>query len=304
MYIQGSQTSTMLAANNLRVNGLNLAQSAERVSSGARVNRGSDDPSGLAIGKGMQAQLRGASTAIMNLEDGISLVRTADSALAQIQDILARELEIAITGANEAVQFTVTNADPNIVSFSSTRKLFEELDTLEQEIYRLVQRSRFNTKELLFGGFDAGQALQAGPDAATSHRIAVVIPDMSSLGRENPVALPGNITHAQFVSAFQASIDRIHDNISFVSDARAGLGVLENKLTQALDNLKIQHINVSGARSRIMDSDMAIEIVGFTKAQILENASINVLSKANNAPEMVFTLFDAVGLDGSQRVSQ
>ncbi|MFA6566679.1 MAG: flagellin [Victivallales bacterium] len=303
MFLQGIESSSMIAMNQKRLTGLNLNDTYEKLATGQRINKSGDDPSGLAVGSGMKAQLRGIMTAIGNIQEGILLLHTADSALNQVHDILMREREISVRGANEAVQYTVTNANPNDISPSSERTLFNELDTWELELYQMTTRDNFNTKSVMFG-YQTGQALQIGPDNDPSHRTQIVIPDIGIMGRMNPTFMPGDITHEQFVAAFQNQIDTCDADIATVSDARAQVAAQENNLNHTLNELTTQYHNISGAKSSIMDADMASEMVQFTKYQILDSAVNTALAQANTEKGIIKQFCDAVGLDASQRVNQ
>lgn len=302
MYLSGLESSTLMALNAGRLNGLNRDSAMEQLGTGMRVNRGADDPSGLGIGQGMLAQMRGMSTVIHNLEEGLNLIRTADGGLSEIHDILMRQQDICIRGANEATLYTMTSTNPNEIIPSPTRTLFNELVTLDREIYESVQRHRFNTKQLLFG-FNNGQNLQAGPDNDESHRIEVVIPDLSVMGTSVPPALPGTLTHAQFVAAFQSALDLIQSDISTVSDARAQMGQQENRIMHAIDDLTAQYINLSAGRSNIMDADMAATVTELTRAQLIDQGSTAVVQMTQASRGIISNLLTAVGLDASQRVN-
>jgi flagellin len=303
MFLQGIETSGMIVMNQKRLTGLSMDRSYQNLSSGQRINKGGDDPSGLAIGAGMKAQLHGITTAIGNIQEGILLIHTADSALSQIHDILMRERDISVRGANEATQYTVTTLDPNDIRPSSERTLFTELDTLEQELYQMTTRDSFNNKTVLFG-FQTGQNLQVGPDNDPSHRVQVVIPDIGIMGRMNPTFVPGDITHEQFVMAFQTQIETCDADITAVSDARAAVGTQEKNLNHILNDLMSQYQNISSAKSNIMDTDMAAEYVDMTKSQILANVADSTLVLSETEKDIIERFCDAVGLDASQRVSQ
>jgi flagellin len=303
MFLQGIETAGMIVMNQKRMTGLSLDESFARLSTGKRIINPGDDPSGLAIGAGMRAHLQGISTAMGNLQEGILLVHSADSALSQIHDILMREREISVRGANEAVQYTATGADPSDVHASSERALAEELDTWEQELYQVTNRDNFNNKSLLFG-FQNGQNLQVGPDNQAADRVQVVIPFIGIMGRMAPTFMPGDMTHDQFVAAFRNQIDQCDADIAIVADARAKVGAQENTLNKALDGLMNEYQNVSGALSNIMDTDIAEEIVKMTKNQIIDNAAGTALVRADTEKGIIKQLCDAVGLDASQRVNK
>jgi flagellin len=299
MFIQGIETSNMIAMNQKRLAGMQLDNSYEKLSTGLKVNKSADNPSGLAIGSGMNSQLHGITTAIGNVQEGILLVHTADSALSQIHDLLLREREISVKGANEAVQYTNVGASAGDIRPSSERSLFEELNSLEQELYKMTRRDNFNTKSVMFG-FQIGQALQIGPDDDPNHRVQVIIPDIGALGTMVPIFAPGDTTHAQFVAAFRGQIDQCDADITKVADARAQVGVQEDNLNHALNTLVTQYQNISAAKSNIMDVDMANEIVNLTKIKIIDSTADSVSVIATSEKGIIDQLLTAVGLNGSQ----
>lgn len=189
MYMPGLDTSYMQTLNQQRLTGLNLARETERISSGMRINRGADDPSGLAISSGMAAQLRGIATAMGNIQDGIFLIRTADSALNEVQSIALRMRDLAVRGANEATLYTPPSGiQPGV--FCDTQVLWKEIMTLSVGINRIKTTAAGNGKTLLDGEFASGQTLQIGPDNVAAQQVDVVLPDMDNYGWPNYIPPP------------------------------------------------------------------------------------------------------------------
>jgi flagellin len=291
----------MIGLNNLRLTNLGLKQSLERLSSGLRINKGADDPSGLAIAKGMESQIMGIRTSQMNGEDGISLIHTADGALAETHDVLMRMRDLAVRAANEA---TLTSRD--------IMRINNELQSLKAELARKSQAVTFNTKVLFSGGYSGTnqQLLQIGPDNGTNYRLTIEIWAMTNSGlfmtsgTRQANWLGGGSLLISNVSAGAATtgtavgalsmawtaIDHLNSAINFVSDLRASLGIQERRLGHVIDDLKAQEINVAAAKSRIWDADMASEITEFTRLQILQQSGTAILAQANAQPQNILQL--------------
>ena len=277
MSVINTNVSGLIGLNNLRLTNLGLRTSLARLSSGLRINWAADDPSGLAIAKGMEAQIGGIRTAVQNGEDGINLIHTADGALEETQDILMRMRDLAVRAANQA---TLTTDDLD--------RLNDEFQTLVSEITRKSLAVTFNTKYLFSGGFDTNyagtQVLQIGPDNGTNFRISVQISrvDGATLGVTDDNLLS--------VGAAQAAISAVNDAINRVSDVRAYLGIQERRLNHIINDLKAEDINISAAKSRIMDADMAVEVSEFTRLQILQQTGTAILAQANAQPQSILQL--------------
>jgi len=280
MSVINTNIPSLTGLNNLRLTNLGLQTSLERLSSGLRINKGADDPSGLGIAKGMEAQIGGITVAIQNGQDGISLIHTADGALAETQDMLLRMRDLAVRGANDA---TLVTADRT--------RLKNEFNSLIAEINRKSHAVTFNTKNLFSGLYSGavanpGLKLQIGPDNGTNFRLTVKIPEVtqSSLGLSNTAV---NFVNA---SACRSCITLVNSAINQVSDIRASLGITENRLNDIINDLQAESINISAAKSRIFDADMAVEISGFTKLQILQQTGTAILAQANAQPQSILQL--------------
>jgi flagellin len=276
MSVVNTNISGLIGLNNLRLTNLGLQTSLERLSSGLRINHAADDPSGLAIAKGMEAQIGGIRTAVQNAEDGINLIRTADSSLSETQDILLRMRDLAVRAANEA---TLTTADMT--------RLDNEFQSLKDELDRKSEAVTFNTKTLFNGTFSAGLVLQIGPDnmAGGVMRLSVFIPTLSA----SQIMLTVGIETTS-VGAAQDAIDAVQSALNIISDLRANLGIQERRLGHIIDDLKAADINISAAKSRIYDADMAVEISEFTRLQILQQSGTAILAQANAQPQSVLQL--------------
>ncbi|HOC91809.1 MAG TPA: flagellin, partial [bacterium] len=249
MTVVNTNISSLIGMNNLRLTNLGLQTSLARLSSGLRINWAADDPSGLAIAKGMEAQIGGIRTAVQNAEDGINLIRTADGSLAATHDILMRMRDLAVRASNEA---TLTSAD--------LQRLNDEFSSLADEINRKSEAVTFNTKALFNGDF-SGLVLQVGADNDANYRLSIVITALADtdLGIDQ-----GAVTLSTAVDA-QGAISAVQDAINVISDVRSSLGIQERRLNYIIDDLKAADINISAAKSRILDADMAVEISEFTR---------------------------------------
>ncbi len=275
MSVINTNISGMVGLNNLRLTNLGLKTSLERLSSGLKINSASDDPSGLAIAKGMEAQIGGIEVAIQNAEDGINLIETADGALSETHDILMRMRDLAVRAANEA---TLTSDD--------LARLDSEYASLQSEIDRKAHAITFNTK-VLFDGTFSTRALQIGPDNGTNFRLTTYIKSMAA----GSIGLSGAaICTLQVAASAQAAIDLVNSAINQVSDVRASLGIQERRLEYIINDLSAEDINISAAKSRIYDADMASEISEFTRLQILQQTGTAILAQANAQPQSVLQL--------------
>jgi flagellin len=247
-----------------------LAKSLEKLSSGFRINRAADDAAGLAISEGLRSQVGGLKQAARNAQDGISVVQTAEGALTEVHSILQRVRDLAVQAGNDS-----NNAE-------ARANIGTEVTQLSEELTRIAAATNFNGTNLLDGAtltFQVG----AGSDATTS-QIEVALTDISGLG--------GTIGGLDFSSAAAAltTIDAIDAEIGAVSTARASLGATQNRFEHTIKNINVAVENLSASESRIRDTDMAKEMVSFTRAQILSQAGTAMLAQANQIPQGVLSL--------------
>lgn len=247
------------------------AKSSEKLSSGYRINRAADDAAGLAISEKMRSQIRGLNRASTNAQDGISLIQTAEGALNEVHAILQRMNELAVQAAN----------DPNTTADRGA--LQDEINQLVSEIDRIQSTTQFNTMNLLDGGF-ANKNLQVG--ALSGQRIAITIGNMnaSTIG-----VARGKVSVGSFTAA-GAAISAIAGALSKVSAQRSKLGALQNRLEHTIANLDVAAENSQAAESRIRDTDMAAEMVQYSKNNILAQAGQSMLAQANQSNQGVLSL--------------
>ena len=245
------------------------AKSTEKLSSGYKVNRAGDDAAGLTISEKMRSQIRGLNKASDNAQNGVSLVQTAEGALNEAHSILQRMNEIATQAAND----TNTTSDRTAIQ--------KEIDQLSIELTRISSTTQFNTMNLLDGNFK-NKNLQVG--ALSGQKITISIASMSAatLG----VAA---LKVSSFTSAGSAMC-KIQKAISRVSAQRSDLGAIQNRLEYTINNLDTTSENTSSAESLIRDTDMATEMVNYSKNQILAQAGQSMLAQANSANQGVLSL--------------
>ncbi|HHW39455.1 MAG TPA: flagellin [Bacillales bacterium] len=262
--------SAMNAYRQLTINNTNVAKSLEKLSSGLRINRAGDDAAGLAISEKMRGQIRGLDMATKNAQDGISLIQTAEGALNETHSILQRMRELAVQSAND----TNTNADRT--------ELQKEVNQLLSEIDRIAKNTQFNTKNLLDGSFSG--TLQIGANTNQNMSIQIATMDTTALG------LSISTSDISTQSGANAAISIIDAAIGTVSSERAKLGAVQNRLEHTINNLGTASENLSAAESRIRDTDMAKEMMEFTKNSILSQAAQAMLAQANQVPQGVLQL--------------
>ncbi|MFJ7669485.1 flagellin [Lysinibacillus sp. NPDC097195] len=254
---------------NLSFNNTEASKNLEKLSSGYKINRAGDDAAGLAISEKMRGQIRGLDMATKNAQDSISLIQTAEGALNETHSILQRMRELAVQSAN----------DTNVTS--DRKDLQKEIDALSKEITRISTDTEFNTQKLLNGSFN-GKTFHIG--ANEGQKITVSVGKMSA----SALGLSGLSISSQ--GAADTAITTINTAITNVSDARSSLGAVQNRLEHTINNLGATSENLTAAESRIRDTDMAKEMMGFTKNNILMQAAQSMLAQANQQPQGVLQL--------------
>jgi len=255
-----------------------METSLRRLSSGLRVSSAKDDAAGLFSIQKMTADIRGLNQAVRNAQDGISLAQTGEGAMDQVQNAQQRIREIAVQSANATVE--------------DRTGLQAEVDQLTQEISRIVQTTAFNGNNLLDG---SGGTLnfQIGQDSGAENRIGVTGLDLTGItGYAATLTATGTIdvSSSGAASATIANLDSSATGIDFVSSARATFGAVQNRFESVVVNLTTYSENLSAARSRIQDTDFAAETANLTRAQILQQAGVAMLSQANAIPQTALSL--------------
>ncbi|WP_435768356.1 flagellin [Nocardioides sp. SYSU DS0651] len=260
------------AYRNLSVTQNQLSKSMEKLSSGFRINRAADDAAGLAISEGLRSQVGGLKVAVRNAQDGISVVQTTEGALTEVHSILQRMRDLAVQGSNDS-----NNAE-------ARANIQAEADQLASELTRIGNSTNFNGTALLDGS--ATLNFQVGADGDANSVITVDLTTVDVLAVGTAAAAFDVTDH----TAAQTTIEALDTQIASVSTARATLGAYQNRLEHTISNVNVAIENLSASESRIRDTDMAQEMMSFTRAQILSQAGTAMLAQANSAPNGVLQL--------------
>ncbi|WP_293751058.1 flagellin [uncultured Paraglaciecola sp.] len=253
-----------------------LATSMERLSSGLRVNSAKDDAAGLAIGNKMDSQIRGMTVATRNASDGISMAQTAESAMGEITNTMQRMRDLAVQSGNDGA-----------VTAKDREKLQSEYKQLNDELSRIVKNTEFNGKKIINGSLSGGIAIQVGANTTADNQISVDVANVSGTISDVTAASIGSDATATGALAAIAAIDAA---IEAIDTSRAKLGAVQNRFTTTISNLQSSIENQSAAKSRIMDTDFAMETAELSRNQILQQAGTAMLSQANQAPNAVLGL--------------
>jgi len=260
-------------------------KSMEKLSSGLRINRAGDDAAGLSISEKMRNQIRGLQQASANAQDAISLIQTAEGALTETHNILKRMRELVVKAGNSGA---LQNEDLQAIK--------DEITELNAELSGIAQRTEFNGKKLLDGTYSG--TFQIGANKTQKLDLSIVTSgDSKSVGATDlgvkdlnddlgEIAADGTVS-GQNINKALSGVDKA---INMVSTLRSKLGANQNRLEYTIKNLDNAAENLQAAESRIRDTDMAKEMVEFTKQNILQQAAQAMLAQANQAPQGVLQL--------------
>ncbi|MBM7714193.1 flagellin [Siminovitchia sp. FSL H7-0308] len=257
--------------------GTSLAsKNMEKLSSGLRINRAGDDAAGLAISEKMRNQVRGMEAAQRNAQDGISLIQTAEGALNETHAMLQRMAELYTQGANETLE-------PE-----DAEKIQAEITQLTAQIDDIANQTKFNTKNIL--NTSGSIKLQVGANSGETITLTLTNNTASGLGLGGLTSISGLTTASGLNATSSANLTIVQNAINAVSQNRANLGAVQNRLEHTINNLGTSAENLTAAESRIRDVDMAKEMMEFTKNNILTQASQAMLAQANQYPQGVLQL--------------
>ena len=289
-----TNVQSIFAQRALGGNTFNLQKSIEKLSTGYRINRASDDAAGLSISEKLTSQIRGLEKAEQNIGDGISMVQTAEGALSIVQDNVQRIRELMVQGANG------TNSENELAAIQ------REINARVTTVADITAATEFNNKTLLTGAVASATAfgnttLQTGSDqgqttsvdftqinttvtsvAAGSIGAGAVALNTLSVGSTGVAAGSGNTT-----ASLLSNVDLMLDNVSRM---RSTLGASQNSLESKADYINIAKENAMSSRSRIKDVDVAKESSEMVKSQILQQTSAAMLSQANQTPQLALNL--------------
>ena len=291
-YFQGGNTmvinhnmSAMFANRQLGVTGLSLSKDMEKLSSGERINRAGDDASGLAVSEKMRAQIRGLNQASENAQNGISFIQTTEGYLQETTDIMQRIRQLAIQSSN------------GIYSDEDRMQIQVEVSALVSEVDRIASAAQFNGMNMLTGRFaqSTGENVVTGSmwfhiGANMDQRMQVFIGTMTAealgvrelgTGTKISLAAPDDANRA---------IGTIDEALKKINKQRADLGAYQNRMEHAVRGLDIGAENLQASESRIRDTNMASQMVEFTKNSVLQQAGTAMLAQANSQSQNVLSL--------------
>jgi flagellin len=277
--------SAMFANRSLGATNLDVQKEVEKLSSGQRINRAGDDASGLAVSEKMRSQIRGLQRASKNAQDGISFIQTTEGYLQESQDIVQRLRELAVQSAN------------GIYTTEDRMQIQVEVSSLVEEIDRIASHAQFNGLNLLTGRFarETGENTPTGSmwfqiGANMDQRTRVFVGTMTSkaLGIRN--VGDNTIIQVDNPDGANRAIGIYDSALKRISKQRADLGAYQNRLEHAVKGIDVGAENLQAAESRIRDTDMASEMVFYTKDKILAQAGNALLAQANQTTQQVMQL--------------
>ena len=265
--------SSIRAQRNLNKATTSLSGHIEKLSSGLRINRASDDAARSAISTQMAANLTGLKQAERNSNDAISMIQTAEGGMNEVSGIVTRMRELSVQAANSGTMDTTERG-----------YLDQEFQLLESELNRIVEVTEYSGVKLINGDHSGGVSFPVGFSNSANDRISVSISSVSgtTLGLHDE-----SLTSATGASAAITALDAA---LQSVSTARASLGATQNRLGMTISNLGSMYENTADSLSRLRDVDVAEETAAFTRTQILTEAATSVLASANTIPQSALKL--------------
>ncbi len=272
-----TNVASLNAQRNLANTQASLASSIGKLSSGLRINTASDDAAGLGISENLKANIRSISQAQRNTNDGISLSQVAEGAMNEMQGIVSRMRELSVQASNSTLGATERGY------------IHTEFGQLKNEIDRISAVTNFNGQKLLDGSASTGLTFQVGIFNTANDRLSMSITKLtaSTLGSTSLHVASASLSTA---AKAQTAITVFDKAIQQLSQSRAKVGAVQNRMQVTLANLATSHENLSAANSRIRDVDVADETSKMTRSQILMQAGIAVLAQANQMPSSALSL--------------
>ncbi len=273
--------SSLYADRVLNISNDSIMKNMEKLSSGERINRAGDDASGLAVSEKMRSQIRGLNQASKNIQNGVSFIQTTEGYLQETTDILQRVRELAVQSAN------------GIYSDEDRMQIQVEVSQLVAEVDRIASQAQFNGMNMLTGRFaqegDAVMQFQIGANVDQNTRVFIGTITATALGLKGA---QGGDEQISISSPDEANLTlaTIDEALKNVTKQRADLGAYQNRFEMAAKGINIAAENTQASESRIRDTDMASEMVEFTKNQILTQAGTAMLAQANSQSQSVLGL--------------
>jgi flagellin len=283
--VLGTNMASVWASKNLQTAQSNMANTVERLSSGLRINRARDDAAGLSIANSLTQQINGANQGIRNINDGISMVQTAEGAIAAASEMAQRILTLSTQGSNSNL-----SSDQRIVIGNEVKSLWDSIGKIES-------RTQFSGVSLI--NATANITIQSSSVSSDTFTIssgsALENIHLSASGSvagdvQNMVVLIPTTDTATATSGFTALAGVVDNYITYLDKQRSTLGAIQNQMEFAVDNITELSANLTAARSRIQDTDYASETASLTKGQILQQAATAMLAQANQMPNVILSL--------------
>jgi len=278
-----TNVSAANAYRNLTVNDKSVSSSMEKLSSGLRINRAADDAAGLSVSEGLKSQIGGLTVAARNAQDGVNVAQTADGALGETSSILQRMRDLSVQAANSGSQDSDAKAAANT-----------EFGELNKELDRIVTSTKFGSQALLDGSYNG--AFQVDSASKNTNTAAQINVDLSTATLTAGGAITGldskglGTDTLDLTADPSAAIDALDKAIKGVSTTRSQIGAIQNRFEHTINNVNVAIENLSASKSSITDTDMAAEMVKFSKNQILQQAGTSMLAQANQSGQGVLKL--------------
>jgi flagellin len=275
--VLGTNVASLWASKNLQSAQSNMADSVERLSSGLRINRAKDDAAGLGIANALTQQINGANQGIKNLNDGISIVQTAEGAISTASEMAQRILTLGTQGSNGSIGSDQKTA------------IINEMKAIITSINSVQTRTKFSGTTLLNGADVTIQSSNVSGDTITIDA-ATALKKISGTSGGGGLATTLSAAIDQATPVYSDILAAATAYITALDTQRGKLGALQNQMEYAVSNVTEMASNLSAARSRVIDTDYASETASLTKGQILQQAATAMLAQANQMPNVILTL--------------
>ena len=286
--VLGTNMASVWASKNLQTAQSNMANSVERLSSGLRINRAKDDAAGLAIANSLTQQINGSNQGIKNLNDGISIVQTAEGAIAAASEMAQRILTLA------------TQATNGTLSDSQRVLVGDEMKALWDSIGKIQSRTKVSGNAVLDASSSISiRASNVSGDSFTIssttaleqiHSQGVGTSGSTGVGLMDYAVTTADTGSSPTATVFSDVITAATGYITYLDTQRAALGAVQNQMEYAVDNITTLSANLTAARSQVIDTDYASETASLTKGQILQQAATAMLAQANQMPNVILSL--------------
>jgi flagellin len=272
-----TNVSALNAYNNLNNNQNMMNDAIEKLSSGLRINKASDDAAGLSISQGLTSQINGLTQGVTNAQDATDVSEIADGALGTVQQILQRMRTLVVQAGNTGTQ-----------DASSLTAIGAEVTQLNTQLDNISSQTKYGSTALLDGTYNGTFQVGSNGGDTIALDLSAAKVDSTTLATKTLKiqTAPTTYTNAEA----QTDLTAIDAAITTVSTARSSIGAVQNQLSYTVSNLQTAITNVSASRSNLTDADLATEVTQMTQAQILTSAATSVLAQANSAPQAILKL--------------